>query len=185
MSRFRVLPAIAGLVMAGFTISAFAGFRLPNLSPYQDPSGIFRTFSFRPIELSNSFFRKLGTNDRTCASCHDASEGWSITPSHLQQRFQISQGLDPVFRPVDGANCPSADVSTLEARTSAYSLLLSRGLIRMTLPMPANADFSIIAISDPYLCPETTASQLALYRRPLPSTNLRFLDAIMWGRPGA
>ena len=180
MSRHRVLLAVTGLVMAGFTISAFAGFRLPNLSPFQDGSGIFRTFSFRPIELSNSFFQKLGTNDRTCASCHDASEGWSITPSHLQQRFQISQGLDPVFRPVDGANCPSADVSTLEARTSAYSLLLSRGLIRMTLPMPANADFSIIAISDPYLCPETTASQLALYRRPLPSTNLRFLDAIMW-----
>ncbi len=179
-SRRRVLLAVAGLVMAGFTISAFAGFHLPNLLPFQDPSGIFRTFSFRPIELSNPFFNKLGTNERTCASCHDASEGWSITPPHLQQRFQISQGMDPVFRPVDGANCPSADVSTLEARTSAYSLLLNRGLIRMALPMPANADFSIIAISDPYQCPETTATQPALYRRPLPSTNLRFLDAIMW-----
>jgi cytochrome c peroxidase len=85
-----------------------------------------------------------------------------------------------VFRAVDGANCPSADVSTLEARSSAYSLLLNRGLIRMSLPMPADADFSIIAISDPYQCPETTTSQPALYRRPLPSTNLRFLDAIMW-----
>src|SRR6266849_5458594 len=166
--------------MAGFTISAFAGFHLPNLLPLQDPSGIFRTFSFRPIELSNPFFNKLGTNERTCASCHDASEGWSITPPHLQQRFQISQGMDPVFRPVDGANCPSADVSTLEARTSAYSLLLNRGLIRMALPMPANADFSIISITDPYQCPETTATQPALYRRPLPSTNLKFLNGIMW-----
>jgi cytochrome c peroxidase len=85
-----------------------------------------------------------------------------------------------VFRPVDGANCPSADVSTVAARSSAYSLLLSKGLIRMSLPVPANADFSIVSINDPYSCPETTTSRPALYRRPLPSTNLRFLNGIMW-----
>ena len=50
----------------------------------------------------------------------------------------------------------------------------------MTLPVPANADFSIISITDPYQCPETTATQPALYRRPLPSTNLKFLNGIMW-----
>jgi cytochrome c peroxidase len=180
MTRRRVLLAVAGLVTAGFAISAFAGFHLPNLLPFLDPSGIFRTFSTRPIDLSNPFFDKLGTNDRSCASCHDASDGWSITPPHLQQRFQISQGRDPVFRPVDGANCPSADVSTVEARSSAYSLLLTKGLIRMSRPVPANAEFSIISVNDPYGCPETTANEPALYRRPLPSTNLRFLNGIMW-----
>ncbi len=179
MSRHRVLLAVAGLVMAGFTMSAFAGFLLPNLTPFPDPSGIFRTFSPGPINLSNPFFSKLGTNDRSCASCHDASDGWSITPAHLQQRFQISQA-DPVFRPVDGANCPSADVSTVAARSSAYSLLLNKGLIRMTLPVPVNSGFSIISITDPYQCTETTANRPALYRRPLPSTNLRFLNGIMW-----
>ena len=127
MSRYRVLLAVAGLVVAGFTISALAGFHLPNLMPFLDPSGIFRTLSLGPIDLSNPFFNKLGTNDRTCATCHDAGDGWSITPAHLQQRFQISQGTDPVFRAVDGANCPSADVSTVEARSSAYSLLLNKG----------------------------------------------------------
>ena len=50
----------------------------------------------------------------------------------------------------------------------------------MSLPVPANAEFSIIAINDPYQCPETTATQPALYRRPLPSTNLKFLNGIMW-----
>ena len=94
--------------------------------------------------------------------------------------FQATQGTDPVFRPVDGANCPSADVSTATARSSAYSLLLSKGLIRISLPVPANADFSIVSVTDPYQCAETTASQPALYRRPLPSTNLRFLNGIMW-----
>jgi cytochrome c peroxidase len=180
MSRHRVLLAVAGLVVAGFTLSAFAGFHLPDLLPFRDPSGIFRTLALGPVELSNPFFDKLGTNDRSCASCHDAREGWSITPPHLQQRFQITQGRDPVFRPVDGANCPSADVSTVQARSSAYSLLLNKGLIRMSLPVPANADFSIISLDDPYNCPETTTSRPALYRRPLPSTNLRFLNGIMW-----
>jgi cytochrome c peroxidase len=148
MIRRRVLLAVAGLAMAGFTISAFAGFDLPNLMAFLDANGIFRTFSFRPVELSNPFFDKLGTNGRSCASCHDASEGWSITPAHLQQRFQITQGTDPVFRAIDGANCPSADVSTVEARSSAYSLLLNKGLIRMSLPVPANADFSIISVNE-------------------------------------
>jgi len=59
-------------------------------------------------------------------------------------------------------------------------MLLNKGLIRMTLPVPANAEFSIVTISDPYQCPETTADRPALYRRPLPSTNLRFLNGIMW-----
>lgn len=94
--------------------------------------------------------------------------------------LSATQGTDPVFRPVDGANCPSADVSTATARSSAYSLLLSKGLIRISLPVPANADFSIVSVTDPYQCAETTASQPALYRRPLPSTNLRFLNGIMW-----
>jgi cytochrome c peroxidase len=180
MGRYRFLLAIAGLLVAGLTISAVAGFRLPNLMPFQDSSGTFRTLSLGPIDLSNAFFDKLGTNDRSCATCHDAGDGWSITPAHLQQRFQITRGTDPVFRAIDGANCPSADVSTVEARSSAYSLLLNKGLIRMSLPVPSNADFSIISITDPYSCPETTANKPALYRRPLPSTNLRFLNGIMW-----
>ncbi|HEY8926398.1 MAG TPA: hypothetical protein VIU64_18580, partial [Polyangia bacterium] len=39
-------------------------------------------------------------------------------------RFEASQGNDPLFRPVDGAVSPNADVSTLEARRAAYALLL-------------------------------------------------------------
>jgi cytochrome c peroxidase len=189
MGRHRVLLAVASLAMAGF-IACGGGYSPAPVPPtppqstfqttFQDPSGSLKTFSQPPIDTSNPFFSKLGTNDRTCATCHEVADGWSVTPPHLQQRFQSSQGTDPVFRTLDGANCPSADVSTPDARTAAYSLLLNKGLIRMTLPVPANAEFSIISISDPYLCPETTASQPALYRRPLPSTNLRFLNGIMW-----
>ncbi len=179
------LLAVAGLLIS--TACGGGGSSTPppgNGTPFQtsftDASGTVNTVSQPTIKTTNPFFAALGTNGRTCASCHDVADGWSVTPSHLQQRFQSTQGTDPIFRPVDGANCPSADVSTLAAKTSAYSLLLNSGLIRMTLPVPAGAEFSIIAINDPYQCPETTATQPALYRRPLPATNLKFLNGIMW-----
>ncbi|HEV3206209.1 MAG TPA: hypothetical protein VGZ28_04600 [Terriglobales bacterium] len=189
MNRHRVLLVVAGLVLSGLIACGGGGSAPPTVTPpppstsketFPDPSGSVETFSQPQIDNTNPFFTTLGTNGRTCATCHVASDGWSITPADLQQRFQSTQGTDPVFRPNDGANCPSADVSTLAAKTSAYSLLLNLGLIRMTLPVPANAEFSIITITDPYQCPETTASMPALYRRPLPSTNLKFLNGIMW-----
>ena len=48
------------------------------------------------------------------------------------------------------------------------------------MPVPPNAEFQIIGIQDPYNCPETTAANPALYRRPLPAANLRFLSTVMW-----
>jgi cytochrome c peroxidase len=190
MNRHQVLLAVAGLLVSVFTACGGTGSQpntpTPPATPSTfketspDPSGTVETFSQTQVDNSNPFFTQLGTNNRTCNSCHVASDGWSITPVNLQQRFQSTQGTDPVFRVVDGANCPSADVSTPSAATAAYSQLLNFGLIRMTVPVPANAEFSIIAISDPYQCPETTATNPSLYRRPLPSTNLKFLNGIMW-----
>ncbi len=75
MSRFRVLLALAGLVVAGFTLSAVAGFHLPNLLPFRDPSGTFRTLALGPVDLSSPFFDDLGTNGRSCSSCHDRQRG--------------------------------------------------------------------------------------------------------------
>jgi len=53
-------------------------------------------------------------------------------------------------------------------------------LIRISLPVPANAEFTIVDIDDPYNCAETTTTTPAFYRRPLPSTNLGFLSTVMW-----
>jgi len=58
--------------------------------------------------------------------------------------------------------------------------LLDKGLIRVSLPVPTGADFKITNIFDPYGCKETTLTQTALYRRPLPATNLPFLSTVMW-----
>jgi len=117
MSRRRLLAGLGVLLGTSlFTLTLVAGNSVRNLQPFSDPSGTLTTYSTqKKIDLSNPFFQQLGTNGRSCASCHVISDAWSVSAAHLQQRFQATQGLDPIFRPIDGANCPSADVSTLEA----------------------------------------------------------------------
>jgi cytochrome c peroxidase len=168
-------------------VGLFAQSGVPNPITSRDETGILSTYSTRgPIELTNAFFQSLGTNGRTCNSCHISSEAWTVSSRGIKERFARTQGRDPIFRPVDGANCPSADVSTIQARRSAYSLLLKKGLFRISLPVPATADFQITEIADPYHCAETTVARPAMYRRPLPATNLSFLTAVMWdGRESA
>jgi hypothetical protein len=61
---------------------------------------------------------------------------------------------------------------------SAYSLLLKRGLIRIAIAVPANADYQVVNVSNPYGCNETDV--ISMYRRPLPATNLRFLSTVMF-----
>ncbi|HJZ88148.1 MAG TPA: hypothetical protein VKN99_23400 [Polyangia bacterium] len=150
-----------------------------NLQPFPDPSGQFATFSTNgKIDLRGPFFQSFGTNGRTCGSCHQPGDGWTIVPAHVQQRFEDSDGTDPIFRTNDGSNSPLADVSTVDARRQAYSMLLTKGLIRVGLPIPPSAEFELIAVDDPY--GYASASELSLFRRPLPSTNLGFLATVMW-----
>jgi cytochrome c peroxidase len=145
-----------------------------------NPSGVLRTITVdgSPLDDSGPFFQILGTNGRSCSSCHVAETGWTISPAELQDRFDRTRGLDPIFRTVDGSNSPKADVSTVKARQAAYSMLLERGVIRIGLPIPANAEFDLIAVDDPYQY--ASAAELSLFRRPPPSTNLRFLTTVMW-----
>jgi cytochrome c peroxidase len=153
---------------------------IPNMQPFRDPSGIVKTFTTAGfIDESNPFFQDLGTNGRRCVTCHQASDAWSVTPPHIQERFENTRGTDPIFRPVDGATCPTADVSTLGARRQAYKLVLAKGLIRIGISVPAGADFIVTNVDTPYTgCSDTTA--LSMYRRPLPSTNLGFLSTVMF-----
>ncbi len=177
--RGAVLAVLTIVIVAGSATFAGSGLPSPLFTP--DPSGLLSTYSTTGhINLSSAFFQNLGSNGRTCASCHQPADAWSVTPAHIQARFAVSGGNDPIFRPVDGANCPSADVSSFSAKRKAYSALLNKGLIRISLPVPDGADFKIIDIQDPYDCPETTDLQPAMYRRPLPSTNLGFLATVMW-----
>src|SRR5215467_2272666 len=168
------------LVLFG-SISLLGGKLLPNPLKSIDGTGVLSTYSTNGgVDVTNPFFQNLGTNGRTCNSCHISSSAWTITPADVQAKFAASAGTDPIFRTNDGSNCPTADVSTVDARRAAYSQLLSKALIRVSVAVPAGAEFQIKGIQDPYNCPETTASAPALYRRPLPAANLKFLSTVMW-----
>ncbi|MCB1986041.1 MAG: hypothetical protein H6936_01465 [Burkholderiales bacterium] len=130
------------------------------------------------IDFDNAFFKQFGTNERTCATCHVPTEGWVITPQGVQQRFEETDGMDPLFRLVDGANSPLADVSTVEKRREAYSMLLNKANIRVGIGIPSDAEFILLEADDPYGFASET--ELSLFRRPLPTTNLKFNNAVMW-----
>lgn len=129
------------------------------------------------IDTGNPFFKPLG-NGRACATCHQQAAGWSISPDGLAARFDASGGTDPIFRLVDGANSPEAATGTLDQKRLAYSMLLTKGLIRVGMPVPAGAEFTLVRSDDPY--DYASARELSLFRRPLPTTNLKLAASVMW-----
>ena len=166
--------------------------------PSFDPTGVVETYNLAaPTNTAtNPFFQSLGTNGRACATCHEPRSAWGVSAQSIQLRFMLSGGTDPIFRVVDGATCSSDDVSTFFKRIKAYQLLLSKGLIRIFLPLPATQlgsnpplprDFEITAINDPYGCTDlsSTTPTVSVYRRPLPSANLRFLTECPSGQTSA
>jgi cytochrome c peroxidase len=153
---------------------------IPNGVFFPNPNGASQTYSTNGggIDLTGPFFQSLGTNGRTCGTCHQPSDGMSVSAANVELRFLLTQGMDPIFRLVDGSNCNhNIDVSTFEGRYRAYSLLRTRGLIRIGIAVPANADYAVTSVQNPYACNESDT--ISMYRRPLPATNLRFLSAVM------
>jgi hypothetical protein len=182
--RFTCLsiPVATGALAAALTLSGQSATADRNdaLIASRDRFGQVRTFTTNgQFDLTNPFFNDLGTNGRVCFTCHRPDQGWTVTPEEIQLRFLETKGLDPIFRNNDGSNCEGADVSTLRKRRKAFSMLMSRGLIRVGIDVPPGAEFIIDSVDDPYGCdaPLTGAS---MYRRPLPATNLGFLSAVMW-----
>jgi cytochrome c peroxidase len=147
----------------------------------EDPTGVLGIVNLNgPTRTDGPFFQSLGTNGRSCSSCHVAEQGLSVSAAGVRARFDQSHGSDPLFAPVDGANCPSDK----QGHRAGHSLLLRNGLIRVGLPLPANAQFTISVVHDPYGCaivPDPNGGQptVSVYRRPLPTTNLVFLSTLM------
>jgi cytochrome c peroxidase len=161
---------------------------IPEYLPSLDPSGAVETYNLATPTFTNknAFFESLGTNGRACVTCHEPRSAWGVSAASIKERFYMSQGTDPIFRTVDGATCDSDDVSSFDAMQKAYSLLLSKGLIRIFLPLPATQlgsnppiprDYEVVAVNDPYGCTDLSANPpiVSVYRRPLISANLDFL----------
>jgi cytochrome c peroxidase len=154
---------------------------VPNLQPFTDTTGDIATYTTAADILeSNPFFSALGSNTRSCANCHQLSQGMSISAAAATALFNSTNGTDPLFDAVDGANCPTATTGN----AAQHSLILNNGLIRITVTLPTTAQFKLTVLSDPYGCAVTTNTSgqqvVSVYRRPLPSSNLSFLSAVMW-----
>jgi hypothetical protein len=183
----------AGLLPAQYTSvspwwQAGQGTLLPQFQDWDNGSGQLRILnSSGPFQTQNHpFFTPLGSNGRACVTCHQPDTSMSVTTVLLQQRWEQSQGQDPVFASIDGANCPNA----VPSQMGSHSLLLNRGLFRIGLPWPPQAangstitpEFQITAVSDPTGC--NTSSQyginsqqptVSVYRRPRMTANVGYL----------
>lgn len=51
-------------------------------------------------------------------------------------------------------------------------------MLRVGIGVPPHAEFELIAVDDPY--GYASASELSLFRRPLPATNLADLATVVW-----
>jgi cytochrome c5 len=153
-----------------------------DIQSYADPTGVIATLDVNgPARPKGAFFQSLGTNGRTCATCHVASQAMSLSAQGIKARFAETLGQDPLFAAIDGANCPNGR----PGHAADHSLLLNNGLIRIFLPVPAGAPFTISVVHDPYGCamtpdPAGGPAIVSVYRRPLPTANLNQLSAIMF-----
>jgi cytochrome c peroxidase len=179
-----ILKGCTGLLLAAAFYAATAHDldRSDSSEVFADPSGAVQILNANGrTNTKGAFFQSLGTNGRSCSTCHVADQAMSVATPQIRQRFAQTHGKDPLFAAVDGANCGNAKSSD----ASAHSLLLSHGLFHIALAIPASAQFTVTAVHDPYGCaifpdPMTGQMMLSTYRRPLPSSNLRFLSTMMW-----
>jgi cytochrome c peroxidase len=134
------------------------------------------------VATDHPFFLDLGANGRRCVTCYQPDNNMSVSAAGVQARFEATDGTDPIFRTNDGSNSPLADVSTVDARRRAYSMLLTKGLIRVGLPIPTDGEFELAEVHDPYgyAGNNENGNERSLFRRPLPATNLTFLSTVMW-----
>src|ERR1700753_3445809 len=89
--------ALAGAVSAGVVV-------IPNLFPLLDPTGFVSTYNTNgPIKENGAFFQSLGTNGRSCGTCHQASNAMGLSLTNIQTRYLFTGGRDPLFASFDGA----------------------------------------------------------------------------------
>jgi cytochrome c peroxidase len=150
--------------------------RVPNNLPIDSDGGKAATYSTNGfLDFSSAFHTAQGSNGRDCTTCHAPEDGWGLRPQTAQRLFEESDGLHPLFNILD-ADYPGADVSTVEARRQAYSMLLQGKFLRLRKP-PASREYDIVAAEDPFGVGNT--SQLLFFRRPPATANLRS-NTVMW-----
>ncbi len=137
-----LLAAIA--VLGGISVSSCGGGQNDPLPPLLDADGC-TTAQAGPVDTpvcrGKANFRDraladLGGNGRACSDCHMVSENFQLTPAAAQARFaqMTTTGVDdPLFRAID-----ADDFRVNGAAAHDFTNLTQLGLVRVTIPLPAN-----------------------------------------------
>jgi hypothetical protein len=212
-ARARVVLAAAGVLLVSVALGVApsltaqqppAGSRgwwspgdgrvLPATAEYDDPFGkvgILNTDG--PVATKgHPFFEAIGRNGRACVTCHQPANAMSISVDAIQARWRDTKGTDPLFAAIDGSNCPSLP----QDDPASHSLLLKRGLFRVSLPWPPQStsgapiepEFTIEVVRDPSGCNaspvyglKSPSPRVSVYRRPRLAANLKYVIADGFG----
>ena len=137
-----------------------------------------------PIDTAgHPFFEAIGTNSRACVTCHQPANAMSVSVDAIRERWRVTQGKDPLFAAIDGANNPSLP----QGEAASHSLLLNRGLFRVGMPWPpagVTPEFGIEVVRDPTGVNRdatyglrSTAPTVSVFRRPRPAANLKYVTS--------
>ena len=127
------LPAVAAELEAQL---ASVLQEIEALTPESESSepGHSRSKKQKAIRGAVNFFRPFpGGNGRSCATCHNPEDGFSLSPSTVEARWQRLQearrrdpnATDPLFRPIDA-----------DDGKEDFTLLRTRALFKVRVPLP-------------------------------------------------
>ncbi|HEU4690739.1 MAG TPA: hypothetical protein VFS23_20360 [Vicinamibacterales bacterium] len=100
-----------------------------------------RTATKRVIQGAVNFFRPFpGGNGRSCATCHNPAEGFSLSPATVEARWRRLQrarlrnpeATDPLFRPIDA-----------DDGQNDFTLLRTRALVKVRVPLPSRVRLTL------------------------------------------
>ncbi|HTB56580.1 MAG TPA: hypothetical protein VLC06_01840 [Polyangia bacterium] len=170
----------AGVTSAVEAASNLTPVLATELEPALDSAGIAATVTTTgTIDRTSSFFQPLGTNPRTCETCHGSGQGWSLTALGATILFVQSEGLAPLFLPHDEGARPDGNLSTEISRLVDFGpTTLARGLTRFTRTNPATSEYDVTAVNDPSGFSTTTS--FLNFRRPSATANEALVSSVTW-----
>jgi hypothetical protein len=136
------------------------------LEPVLNPAGLAATVHLSgAIDRTNPFFENMGTNGRTCESCHDARAAWTTSALLNKLLFELTAGTHPIFVSLhDSGNRPDAPTGTLSEKRAAFKTLLDFGVHRFTRTNHVGTDYDVTAVDDPWGW--STVASFSNFRRP-------------------
>ena len=144
---------------------ALLGTERSNLEPVTNSAGIAETsHTSGVIDRTNPFFENLGTNGRTCETCHDSRSAWTTSAEVMSELFEATAGTHPLFVSLhDSGNRPDAPVGNLNEKRAAFTTLLKFGVHRFTRTNHVGLDYDVTAVDDPWGW--STLASFANFRR--------------------